>query len=178
MDINTRMWIGLNCKKKAKNKLGFTTIELVMVMVIAGILAVAAAAKFATQSTYTNRFFYDDIISSIRYAQIYAVGTGCHIQVSVTASTLTLAQAASCSTGAFSVGVVDPNNPGATSYTRTAPSGSGLTITGITGDWPIYFDALGRAHRADNSVGNNPNPYTLTVGERNISVIGETGFTQ
>lgn len=156
----------------------FTIIELSMVAAILGILAVAAYAKFANVTTFTSRFFFDDVRSSLRYAQKYAVGTGCRVQVSVTSTTLTLTQASACTSGNFSPGVAvrDPSNTAATSYTRTAPSG--ITITNITGDWPIVFDGLGKAYRNAGTSGTNANPYTLTVGGTNISVIGETGFTQ
>lgn len=167
-------------KFKTKKFAGFTAIELAMVIVVIGILGVAAISRFANTATFSSRVFFDDILSSIHYAQKYAVGTGCHIQVSATATTLTLTQRSACSTGTFSpgVGVVDPVNRGAATYVRTAPANSGLTISSISGDWPIYFDALGVAHRTNGTIGFNPNPYTLTVGGQVISVVGITGLTQ
>ncbi len=153
-----------------------------MVVLIVAIVSAVAFSKFST-STFQSRFFADDVRNAIRYAQMYAVGTGCNIQVSVTATSVTLFQdngsvTPPCNgTANFSVAVVDPNNPRGGTYTRTQPSTT-QTITNITADWPIYFDGLGVAHRAATTVGNNTTPYTLTVSGTPISVIGTTGFTQ
>lgn len=71
-------------------KAGFTLVELATVIALLAILSLALFPKMASVSFFSGRFFYDDVLSSIRYAQQYAVSTGCHVQVNISGSQLTL----------------------------------------------------------------------------------------
>jgi MSHA pilin protein MshC len=155
-----------------KQRQGFTLIELVIVLVLIGILSVAVVPRLFDVHIFSSRFFYDDVLTSIRYAQKFAVATGCHVEVNVTATALTLTQRANCTTGAFIAAVPDPGSLNATGFTRAAPSG--VNMTTVLGTWPLYFDGLGRAKQIDNTVSN----FSLTVDSRTISIMGETGFTE
>jgi MSHA pilin protein MshC len=152
---------------------GFTLVELVIVLVLVGILSVAVGPKFFDLHTFSSRFFYDDVMSSIRYAQKFAVATGCHAQVNITSTTLTLTQRANCITGAFVMAIPDPGNLNAISFTRAAPGGVAMNL--VTGTWPLFFDGLGRAKQVNNNIVSN---FSLTVDARTISIIGETGYTE
>jgi MSHA pilin protein MshC len=166
---------------------GFTTIELVTVLLITGIVAVAAVARFSSKNTFIARFFPDQVRDSIRYAQKYAVGTGCWVQVVPTASNITLLASGTCTSSAgalcstafaTTVPVIDPQNPSANNFVRTVPANSGITISNF-GQWPIYFNGLGQAFQCSTGTsGTNATPYTISVGGTSISVIGVTGFTQ
>lgn len=158
---------------RSNSSVGFTLVELVLVIALLGILGAVAFPKFFTLTPYTNRFFYDDVRSSLRYAEKYAVGTGCHTQVNITATTLTLNRRSNCTSGSFTAAVVDPSNPAATSYTRTAPTG--ITMTTGGGSWPFYFDALGVARQVSDTTINT---FTVTVGTQTITVYGMTGYVQ
>lgn len=148
---------------------GFTIIELVTVILVIGIISVMAVPKLFNTSSYRARFFYDDVLSSFRYAQKLALSSGCHIQVSTTSTTLTLNKRASCTSGTFTVAVRDPT-AGATTYVQTAPSG----VTISTTDTPLYFDSMGRCRRSsDASIAS----YTVTVGGKVINIIGESGLS-
>jgi MSHA pilin protein MshC len=52
---------------------GFTLIELIMVIVIMGVLAVFAAPRIFNTSDFTQRGFHDETLSLLRYAQKTAI---------------------------------------------------------------------------------------------------------
>jgi len=160
---------------------GFTVVELTIVIAIISILAVVALPKLFSTSVLQNRVQSDDILNSIRYAQSYAIRTGCHVSVNIdfVNNILTLqrmfnAVGPSCVTGAFTLNVPDPvvyESATAATYTRTLTNGV-VFSSGTQSDWPIYFDSLGRAYRSAGTRGT----YTLSLGGRTINIIGDTGF--
>src|SRR5688572_4270501 len=124
---------------------GFSLVELVTVLVIAGALAAVALPRFVDQQAIKERGFYDEAISAARYAQKFAVATGCDVQFSVSGGTYVLNQRnrsapPDCTNAAdpFTVAVVHPGTQAA-SFTGTAPSGITFTMTSN----PVVFDALG-----------------------------------
>jgi MSHA pilin protein MshC len=52
---------------------GFTTVELIVTMVILGIVAAVAVPRFAVNDTFASRGFYDRATATVRYAQKLAV---------------------------------------------------------------------------------------------------------
>jgi MSHA pilin protein MshC len=146
---------------------GFTVVELVVTMVIAGVLAMTALPRFVRIQDFEARFFFDDTLAGLRYAQKLAISTGCAVQVDFTPGGYVVNQRAACSTGAWSQPVYDPSD-GSLGFAATAPAGVAL---GSSVD-PIVFDALGRA--LDGA--GVPSDATLAVGPRSIAVVGETGF--
>lgn len=64
---------------------GFTLIELVMVMVLVGILALAVMSRFADKSTFETRGFFDQSMDMLRYAQKVAIAQRTNVFVSVDA---------------------------------------------------------------------------------------------
>lgn len=69
---------------------GFTLVELVMVLVIVGVLAVFAAPRFMERSTYSSLGFYDQTKSTIRYAQKLAVAQNRPVYVRLNGSSVAL----------------------------------------------------------------------------------------
>ncbi|MFA6986494.1 MAG: type II secretion system protein [Arenimonas sp.] len=141
---------------------GFTLAELVVVMLIIGVLAVAAVPRLLDSQTFDSRGFNDQTLAALRYAHKAAIAQRRTVCVSFSASsvTLTLASVAGSST-------CDTN------------------LTGPTGDSPFQITARpGVAYTASpsnfqfNATGQASLGQTLQVsGEADtITVEQETGY--
>ena len=135
---------------------GFTLVELVVIILLLGILAVVAIPVFFNLNDYRTLAAYDEVAGAVRYAQKLAVASGCDVQVNISANSYALRQhSTSCSTGAFAT---ITNHP----VTSGTISGVGLASTPSS----FIFDALGRSSNA----------VTITVGSESFNVIAETGY--
>src|SRR5258706_7114390 len=65
---------------------GFTMVELVVVMILVGILAVVAMPKMASINFYNTVGFADRVMGSIRYAQKQAIAKRRNVCVSINAT--------------------------------------------------------------------------------------------
>ena len=69
---------------------GFTLIELIMVVVILGVLAVVAAPRILNTGDFAARGFHDETLSILRYAQKTAIAQRRMVCVIGTANSVTL----------------------------------------------------------------------------------------
>ncbi len=145
---------------------GFTLIELVVVLIVAGVLAAVGASRFFVLKDFQDRGFHDATLAAVRYAQKVAVASGCDVEVRIGGGGFALDERSGCTGGGFSVPVRRPGSGGA--FAASAPSG--VTV----GTLDFYYDALGRPH----APGGAPlsAPATVTVGAGTITVERETGF--
>ena len=147
---------------KQANQLGFTIIELVMVIVILGILAITAMPRFDT-SIYHSAAFHDRTVATLRYAQKTATSHRRLVCVTFTASTITL-QIAKTNPAA----TCDENLNLAGSSTNILQSGD--TVNAIFNPVPADFNFLPDGTGADR---------TLAISEQTaISLAGATGYVQ
>jgi MSHA pilin protein MshC len=147
---------------------GFTLIELVMVIVIAGILATVAGPRFFTPSVFTQRAYADDVAGALRLAQKAAVASDCPARVSLSAGSYVVQQQAAsgntCNTSdtTWSTPVVGTDGVAAAG---TAPAGTTASPTGA-----YVFNGSGALSSSPGS--------TLTVGVNTITIDALTGYIQ
>lgn len=77
-------------RNKNKQAAGFTLVELVVILIVVGILAVVALPRFYDQSDFDARGFYDETLSILRYGQKTAVAQRRMVCASFTATSVTL----------------------------------------------------------------------------------------
>ncbi|MET0533303.1 MAG: GspH/FimT family pseudopilin [Steroidobacter sp.] len=65
---------------------GFTLVELIACLVIAGILAAVAGPNFVDMQAFSARGYADEVASSLRYAQRIAIASGCRVRVDINAA--------------------------------------------------------------------------------------------
>ena len=147
----------------------FTLLELVIVIVILGVIAVVALPRI-TEGSFRSAAFAEQVATAFRYGQRLAVSTGCEIQVEVSSATNSYAvrrrsdgtDTACGTTGGFTLAVASPAGSGAFSGTASG----GVTVTqGLT----ITFNAQGLP---------SPNGGTAVVGGRSITVEADTGHVR
>ena len=147
--------------------MGFTLVEMIVTLIIIALIAAVGGPVFFNINTFRESGFYDETVSALRYAQKYAVASHCTVRVQTTATGFTLYRPAAignCNTpGTYTTPLTDPSG-NATTFTRTAPSGVTLTAADFT------FNSSGTASVAL--------PLVISVGNRQLTVIGETGFVQ
>lgn len=138
---------------------GFTMVELIMVIVILGILAVVAIPRMDT-SGYRALQFHDQTVSALRYAQKTATSHRRMVCVVFTATTVMLSIDSTKTTTACA----SPLN---------LPDGSaGVTTTGAAFD-PV---PAGFSFGTDGTVATNP---VLKIADQaDINVVGATGHVQ
>jgi MSHA pilin protein MshC len=78
---------------------GFSLVELVVVLIVAGILAVVATAKFADRKAFDTEGFYDDVQAAVRYAQKQAIAKRRNVCVAFTSSSASLTFAVTAGSG-------------------------------------------------------------------------------
>ncbi|MBC9252518.1 prepilin-type N-terminal cleavage/methylation domain-containing protein [Pseudomonas alcaligenes] len=142
---------------------GFTLVELVMVIVIIGILAVVVGPRFFDRKVFDERLFYEESLAAVRYGQKLAVSSGCLIQVSLSAAGYSVLQAANCTSGAYNVSVPGPDGQ---SLAGAVPSG--VSVTADPTAFPVVFDSQGQPSAAASA----------TIGTFSISVTATTGMVQ
>jgi MSHA pilin protein MshC len=138
--------------------IGFTVVELIVVITIAGIIALVALPRFVGVDSFQSRGFYDEAQGVVRYAQKIAIAWRKPVFVCVTATNVSAHSAAGCASQ-----LPHPVTGGL--LKANAPNGVILSAANFS------FDSAGRP---------NPNTaVTITIAgdpARRIVVEAETGY--
>ena len=147
---------------------GFTLLELVVVLTIAGVLAAVVGPKFFSQQTFSERGFADELASALRLTQKVAVTSGCPARLTITGTTYSATQQAAAGNAC------NPNDSGwataivgidGVSLQGTAPTNTAVNPPGV-----FQFDTQGRLSSSPAT--------TLVVGARTITIDSGTGLVQ
>lgn len=140
---------------------GFTLIELIVVMMIIGILAVAVLPRLLDRSAFEERGFHDETLSILRYAQKTAVAQRRLVCASFTATQVTLR--------------MSTNFGGACDLNVRGPSGS--SPYQVTARGAVQFSAVPAA-LAFNPNGSTSAAASIQVSGASsvITVVRETGY--
>jgi MSHA pilin protein MshC len=131
---------------------GYSLMEVITVIVIAGILAAIVMPQF-NQPQVDASWYYEKVKAAVRYAQRQAVAQRRTVYVVVSASSVQLCYDAGCTSALndFATGAA---------YVASAPSGVSLT--------PVTFSF--------NGLGQPSAGTTFSVGTLPVTVIAETGY--
>ncbi|SDA74272.1 MSHA pilin protein MshC [Janthinobacterium sp. 344] len=171
---------------------GFTVIELVAVLVIAGLLATFAAARFFQRDSFDARSFRDQVATIVRYGQKLAVAQNRPVFVLVNAERVALCFTSACDSAASRVVPPTGSNSGSketlancASHTDWLCEGrpASVTLPGGAAIGGFYFDALGKPYGLNDvfpAASTFPAQLLIAIqgdgSPRSVTVEGETGY--
>ena len=118
------------------NSGGFTLVELVTIMIMAGVLAAFAIPRFVGRTGFESRGFYDNATATVRYAQKLAIAQRRLIFVCVNAPSagdISVSYASGCAAQ-----IAD-----ATGAALRVPAPSGVTLTSTAAEFS-FLSGLGQ----------------------------------
>ncbi len=156
---------------------GFTLVELVMVIIIVGVLAVAVIPRFADK-TFDERGFHDAVKAAVQHARHVAVSSRRFVCVNISAGTVSLTRDTGLPEGKVSVSCTSaialPAPGRGCSATNQVCAPSGVVLGGTSS---LLFDPLGRLVSAPGTPASSA--ATLTISNQpSITVSPETGYVE
>jgi len=144
--------------KNESEQAGFTMIELVIVILLAGILAAFMAPRINLDQ-FRQTGFTQQALAAIRFAQKQAIASGCFVDVSITGAGCNL-QWNGAPAGCPNTAIPNPGSGLNNFCDQSSPAASPASAFG--------FDNIGRP--VPNAT------QTINLGSTTITVEAETGF--
>lgn len=155
---------------------GFTLIELIVVMLLVGIVAIFAAPRILSSSDIDAYGFHNETLAYLRYAQKTAIAQRRTVCVGFSASSVTLSVSSlpatySCSTPGTLVG------PKGESGTVVLNAHSGVSFSTSSLPTAFYFDGLGQPITvAGTGAAQSTQTFQVSGVSRTITVEATTGY--
>ena len=142
----------LSCRDELQSfQRGFTLIELIMVIVMLGVLAVFAAPRLLNTGDFNARGFHDETLSLLRYAQKTAVAQRRVVCVSLNPTGVTFTMDTNPTPDGVCAATLAPPN--------TPRGGSGLSGS----DSAFQYSGLGATNQSAAVIITIPNAAAITV---------------
>jgi MSHA pilin protein MshC len=158
-----------------KRGLGYSLLELVVTLVIAGIIAAIAIPRF-TDSESKATYFHEEVKAALRYAQRQAVAQRRCVFVQVSSTQVKLfygdANCAITATSLTFLATMAQGKAAGDAYVVDAPGS--VTISGTLNGVAMVLPASFRF----NGLGQPTGSLSLSVGGKPITVADETGYVQ
>lgn len=164
--VATRFFARPPRRRVCRCQQGFTLVELVMVLVMLGVLAVFAAPRVFNRGDFEARGFHDQILSTLRYAQKTAIAQRRVVCVAFTATSVTLTRASAEADNNCDTPLAGSRGEAV----LQAPADVVLTAVPTV----FRFDGLGQPLEGAST----PAPRSIQVGntDRTITVEAVTGY--
>jgi MSHA pilin protein MshC len=129
---------------------GFTLVELIVTMVVAGIIAAVAIPRFADQQGFQSRAFFEQAQEAIKFSQKAAIAQRKRVFITIAAASVQACYVAACgSPGSFAV--IDPTTGLAMAVAPQEARNQTTTVTfpvTLSPATTLVFDGLGRPRSA------------------------------
>lgn len=145
---------------------GFTVVELTVVIVIVAILGAIAMPRFAGNSAFAERGYYESLATSLKFAQKFAVATGCPVRVRIDAAGYEARQQ-QISGGRCDVADTTWPIPVALADGESLSGGTPNGVS-VTPNVTIVFDTLGGTDLGGDQA--------IAVGQFTLTVQAESGY--
>jgi MSHA pilin protein MshC len=150
--------------ERVKKNSGYTVLELITIIILIGVLSIVVVSRFDL-NPFQVVGFEQELRSAIRFAQKFAIVSGCEVQVTVNAGGYGMrvrddADTDGCLAAGDGFGTL-LNNPSGGTFTGTPPSGVAIT-SGLI----FIYDRQGRP-----SVSG-----TIVAGGQNIVIEAGSGY--
>ena len=147
---------------------GFTLIELIIVIVLIGVLAVYAAPRMFSSGDFYARGFHDETLALLRYAQKTAIAQRRTVCVTFSGSSVSLGIASLPAVSSCNTALVGPKGESPATITAKSPASYNGT--------PTNFNFNGQGQPVDSTGALVAMQTIVMVNAANVMVESGTGY--